>query len=165
MQDELCNCDLLTCLCAGQAAWHQLGLYLPEDRIIEFDNSILGQGSFASVHRGRYQIQKTAIIDVAFKIFRGGGLDADTLKQVNAELKVAQRLKHPNLVHIFGLCELSERGLSLMMELAQGGCVRTVLTNRAAYPDLPWLVRARWLLQACQGMKELHSMQPPIVHR
>jgi serine/threonine protein kinase len=150
-------------LYAGQAAWHQFGLYLSEDRIIEFDKAPLGRGSFAAVHRGIYQ--RHVPEEVAFKVFSGGALDAKILKQVNDEVKVAMRLNHPNLVKLHGLCELSKRGICLVMELAQGGCLRQVLINRAGYPELPWSVRVRWLLQASQGMRELHSMFPPIVHR
>jgi len=148
-----------------KAAWHQLGLNLPADRIIDIDSSALGQGSFAVVHRGRYQMSRTSTLEVAFKIFHGGVLNADILKQVNNEVKVTQKLRHPNLVQHFGLCELPTRGLSLVMELAQGGCLHNVLIDRAQYPELPWPILVRWMLQASEGMKELHSMFPPIVHR
>jgi serine/threonine protein kinase len=145
--------------------WHQLGLFLPAERIIRIDDAALGRGSFGVVHQGSYQMHGASATEVAFKVFGGNALDANILKLVNDEVKVAMRLNHPNLVQLFGLCELPTLGLSLVMELAPGGCLQQVLINRAGYPELSWHVRVRWLQQASRGMKELHSMFPRIVHR
>ena len=103
--------------------------------------------------------------EVALKIFRGGFLDPSILQQINDEIKVAQRLHHPNLVTVYGLCEMPTGALSLVMELADGGSLQNVLSDRGQFPELPWQLRVRWLRDAATGMKELQSMFPPIIHR
>ena len=148
-----------------QAIWHHQGSYLSNDRLVYIAESVLGRGTFADVHLARYQVPGEPAVEVALKIFRGGRLD---LEQVNDEIKIAQRLSHPNLVKVFGLCELPSRGaLSLVMELAEGGSMHNVLLDRDRYPELLWHVRVRWLREVSQGMQALQTMLPgtPIIHR
>ena len=145
--------------------WHQQGVYLPSAGLVEKSETILGRGSFADVYRGQYQLPGKPVAKVALKIFRGGCLDPSILQQVNDEIKVAQRLQHHNLVKVYGLCELPTGALSLVMELADGGSLQNVLSDRDQFPELPWPVRVRWLRDVATGMKELQSMFPPIVHR
>ena len=53
-----------------------------------------------------------------------------------------------------------------MLELAEGGSLRAVLSDVAAHPRLDWTVRLRWLAGISDGVAKLHSLLPqPIIHR
>jgi len=74
--------------------------------------------------------------------------------------------EHPNLIGLFGVLEIPDRGLALVLELADGGALRQVLNDRVKFPVLPWGVRMRWLLQTAQGLGVLHGLIPrAVIHR
>eukprot|EP01046_Picozoa_sp_COSAG06_P075089 COSAG06_NODE_23283_length_697_cov_0.730769_1_plen_40_part_10 len=39
------------------------------------------------------------------------------------------QLRHPNLIRLYGVLEVPTRGLSLVLELAAGGSLRSVLSD------------------------------------
>ena len=142
---------------------------LPPGRAeVDFAGSGLGSGSFADVRRGTYRFPGQADpMVVAFKIFRGGqALSATMRRQMIQELWVGQQLWHPNLIRLFGVVELPERGPALLMELATGGSLRDVLSDHDRHPELPWQRRLGWLRDVANGMVELHRLLPRgIIHR
>ena len=74
--------------------------------------------------------------------------------------------EHPNLIRLFGVLEIPDRGLALVLELADGGALRQVLNDRVRFPVLPWGVRMRWLLQTAHGLRVLHGLIPrAVIHR
>ena len=74
--------------------------------------------------------------------------------------------QHPNLIRLFGVLEIPDRGLALVLELADGGALRQVLNDRARFPVLPWGVRMRWLQQTARGLRVLHGLIPrAVIHR
>ena len=74
--------------------------------------------------------------------------------------------EHPNLIGLFGVLEIPDRGLALVLELADGGALRQVLNDRVRFPVLPWGVRMRWLLQTAHGLRVLHGLIPrAVIHR
>ena len=119
----------------------------------------LGSGSFADVYRGEYQFPgRREPVPVAFKIFRGGQRIPQSLRaNTRAEAQLGARLRHPNLVQLFGVVERDDIGMSLVMELCEGGSLRQVLDDDLSRP-LSWELRTRWLLQIAEGMAELHSL-------
>ena len=121
-------------------------------------DALLGSGSFADVYRGEYQFPgRREPVPVAFKVFRGGKLIPLALRaQTRTEAELGARLRHPNLVQLFGVVERDDIGMSLVMELCEGDSLRQALDDTAR--PLSWELRTRWLLQIAEGMAELHSL-------
>lgn len=136
--------------------------------MLDLDAPLLGSGAFADVRRGTYafpaQPEPTV---VAFKVFRGSQASDKTLhQQILQEARTGLRLQHPHLIELFGVLEIPQHGLSLVLELADGGSLRSVLTDTAAHPDIPWGRRVRWLAEIAAGVQKLHSLSPtPLIHR
>ena len=123
----------------------------------------LGSGGFADVHPGEYRFpgdeHGTA---VAFKVFRGAP-DAKLYKQITDEAQVGAKVgRHPNLVELHGVLEVDER-VALVLEHAAGGSLRDLLDN--AERELAWALRVWLLLGIAEGVAELHSHKPAIIHR
>jgi hypothetical protein len=118
----------------------------------------LGSGAFADVLRGTYplpgQLGPTLL---AFKVFRNSHALAPGLReQILREARLGLRLDHPNLIQLFGVLEIPAHGLALVLELADGGSLRTVLDDVAAHPALSWAMRLQWMLGIARGVAKLH---------
>ena len=130
----------------------------PGLEVIDFDAPPLGQGGFADVRQGTYAFDgaASAPTTVAFKIFRASqALDKSLYTQIVAEARLGLRLQHPCLIELFGILEIPRHGLSLVLECAAGGSLRTVLSDRGAHPELSWGLRVRWLGEIAQGLAKL----------
>ena len=128
----------------------------------------LGSGTSADTFRGTYRFtSKAEPTDVAVKLFRGGHAASQAVRdQILQEIRIGARLQHENLVQMFGTIEVPGHGMVLVMELARGGSLRDVLSNRQGHPVIAWPVRVRWLTGIAQGMAKLHSLLPrAIIHR
>jgi len=130
-------------------------------------NSNLGSGSFADVRRGTYRFPGQNVPkEVAYKIFRGGQNLPQTMRtKIEQELALGIQLNHKNLVKIYGVVEVPGYGPALVLELADRS-LRSVLSDRAQFPSLPWSMRIQWLLGVASGMSQLHALLPKsIIHR
>ena len=128
----------------------------------------LGSGSSADTRRGTYRFSsKTDPTPVAVKLFRGGhAVSVAVRDQIVHEIRIGARLQHVNLVQMFGTITIPGQGMVLVMELASGGSLRDVLSNRQGHPSIGWPVRLRLLNDIVQGMVKLHSLLPfAIIHR
>jgi serine/threonine protein kinase len=128
----------------------------------------LGSGSSADTRRGTYRFSaKTDPTPVALKLFRGGhAVSVAVRDQIVHEIRIGARLQHVNLVQMFGTITIPGQGMVLVMELASGGSLRDVLSNRQGHPSIGWPVRLRLLNDIVQGMVKLHSLLPfAIIHR
>ncbi len=130
--------------------------------------ALLGIGGTACTYRGTYQFSAQAqTAEIAVKVFAGGqAIDRATRQQIVTEMRLSTKAEHPNLIRIFGIVERPEHGPVLVMELAHGGSLRGVLSDRATYPDIPFGVRIQWLAGIAKGMAKLHGLLPHgVVHR
>ena len=117
----------------------------------------LGQGSFADVYRGAYEFTAGAPEPVALKVFRAEGAAA-LGKAVRAELTIfKQRLRHPQLVEIYGTTSHAELGFVLVMELLPGGSLRQALDDDRISG---WKQRLGLLRDVARGMAHLASLRP-----
>jgi hypothetical protein len=64
----------------------------------------LGAGSFSKVYRGTYRGKECAI-----KLIYTVDLTADVIKRVAAEASILSSIRHPNIVHIYGVSVLPPR--------------------------------------------------------
>ena len=86
--------------------------------------------------------------------------------QILKEARLGLRLDHRNLVQLFGVLEIPQTGLVLVLELAGGGSLRSILSDTATHAEIGWSVRVRWLLGIAQGLQRLHGLRPrAVIHR
>ncbi len=129
----------------------------------------LGSGSFADVVGGTYRFpgDKNAT-HVAFKIFREAqDLTKKMLEKIEAEVALGMRCNHENLVRLCGVVNHDSDGPCLVLELCEGGSLRSALDRvDAGDITLGWMTRVSWLRDIAKGMKFLHDLKPKsIVHR
>ncbi len=128
----------------------------------------LGSGSSADTRLGTYRFAaKTDPTPVALKLFRGGHSVSGAVRdQIVQEIRIGARMEHANLIQMFGTIEIPGHGMVLVMELANGGSLRDVLSDCKGHPSIGWPLRLRWLSDIVQGMAKLHSLFPrAIIHR
>jgi serine/threonine protein kinase len=133
----------------------------------------IGEGGFATVHVGEYCSSPCAVkilksFDDAVGISeenkrRNAGL---VLKSLQEEIKIMQRVSHPNCVRFFDSRE-HNGSLCVVMELCTSGSYWSVLKREAAegVQLLSLEQKADILCGVSRGMAYLHSRRPPIVHR
>ncbi|CAJ0585837.1 unnamed protein product, partial [Mesorhabditis spiculigera] len=140
---------------------------LPHKRVQLHDR--IGGGNFGVVYNGTL-LDRNKKFNVAVKIFKPSTLSAgpgtnrtkDILHQKKflEEAYVMWQLKHPNIVHFFGICSLKP-ALMIIMEYCTGGCVRSYLQKQG--DTVPVSVKNRFAIEACEGLKYLTNRD--FVHR
>ncbi len=72
--------------------------------------------------------------------------------------------KNPYLVSLIGLSKSGE-DFYLLTEFCSAGSLFDLLHKKAGQIFLSWKVKLSLILQVAKGMKALHDMKPPIIHR
>ena len=84
------------------------------------------------------------------------------------EVKMLAQLRHPHIVHLFGICELQNRGLAIVMEMC-GGSLQDLIKPRGAAASHPAATPAacphflKVARQLCSTMSYVHAQA--ICHR
>uniref|UniRef100_A0A8D0D611 Tyrosine-protein kinase n=1 Tax=Sander lucioperca TaxID=283035 RepID=A0A8D0D611_SANLU len=114
----------------------------------------LGNGQFGVVKYGKWQGQH----DVAIKMIKEGSMSEDDFIE---EAKIMMKLRHENLVQLYGVCT-KQRPIYIVTEFLSNGCLLTYL--REGLKQHPTTVQ---LLEMCkdvsEGMAYLESQQ--YIHR
>ncbi|TKS72151.1 Tyrosine-protein kinase BTK [Collichthys lucidus] len=114
----------------------------------------LGTGQFGVVKYGKWQGQH----DVAIKMIKEGSMSEDDFIE---EAKIMMKLRHENLVQLYGVCT-KQRPIYIVTEFLSNGCLLTYL--REGLKQHPTTVQ---LLEMCkdvsEGMAYLESKQ--YIHR
>jgi len=132
---------------------------------------MLGEGSTANVHRGKFKQEAIAdvvgedediqVTEVAIKKFLFGKQEHDQLtKALVRELEVLTLLNHDNLVRLIGVVE---KPTCIVMELCQGGPVYNLLYN-STY-KVHWEQQLKIACDVADAMDYLHGLEPPVIHR
>lgn len=114
-------------------------------------------GAFSDVYDAHWLSQR-----VALKAIRLVSRGSEQLKQLEKEAKISVGLHHPNIVRVFGTCELSDRRLAIVME-------RGDVSLAAFVKERPLHLKANssLLLHIClgilDGLRFLHGKR--IAHR
>ena len=142
-------------------------LQLDADKATIDKDSRLGSGSFADVYEGEYTFRK-GITSVAFKVFR----DVHTIDQVRAdanvlrELEIGHRVRHKNLVKIYGIVEVSSSVCLVMERMANESLGDRLKATKDKGVHIAWEDRISYACDVVCGMRHLHGLEPtPIVHR
>ncbi|KAJ8255147.1 hypothetical protein GJAV_G00201480 [Gymnothorax javanicus] len=113
----------------------------------------LGNGQFGVVKYGKWQGQH----DVAIKMIKEGSMSEDDFIE---EAKVMMKLRHENLVQLYGVCT-KQRPIYIVTEFLSNGCLLNYIREDLKHPS-PIL-----LLEMCkdvsEGMAYLESQQ--YIHR
>ncbi|XP_076595693.1 tyrosine-protein kinase BTK [Chaetodon auriga] len=114
----------------------------------------LGTGQFGVVKYGKWQGQH----DVAIKMIKEGSMSEDDFIE---EAKIMMKLRHENLVQLYGVCT-KQRPIYIVTEFLSNGCLLTYL--REGLKQHPTAVQ---LLEMCkdvsEGMAYLETKQ--YIHR
>ena len=79
------------------------------------------------------------------------------------EIRVLSSLNNPHFVKLLGICEDSDKEKLLVVELMQNGTLFDLLhQNQEA---IPWSKRFHIALQTARAVQDIHSINPPLIHR
>ncbi|XP_028783038.1 serine/threonine-protein kinase CTR1 [Neltuma alba] len=119
----------------------------------------IGTGSFGTVLRADWRGS-----DVAVKILKVQGFDAERYEEFRKEVSLMKRLRHPNIVLFMGAV-FEQPNLSIVTEYLSRGSLFELLRMPDARLVLSEKRRLSMAYDVASGMNYLHQMRPPIVHR
>lgn len=137
---------------------------LLDQKDIKISEHSLGSGRFGSVVQGEWLGQQVAIK----RIVPAQEADPHTKKLLEAELSKLLPHVHPNILPIYGLVELPEGGLWLVLKHGKQGSLSDLLRNsgwRGRDRGCPRKVAVHIAKGVCSALAYLHSQNPPIVYR
>jgi serine/threonine protein kinase len=119
----------------------------------------LGAGSFAIVVHARHEVMER---DVALKFLKPKVVESnpEVSERFIREVKIASKLKHPNVVTIFDFGTADDDLYYMVQEYVAGTTLDAVLTNQGAMPPERVVHIAAQVLDC---LKEAHSLG--IIHR
>lgn len=119
----------------------------------------IGQGAYATVAFG---LHKESSRKVAIKIYdKYKLLDPQRRKSVRCEIRLMERLKHPNIVVFYEAMDTPKQ-IYIVMEYVGGGSMHHFLKKRPGRRVEDHQAK-RLFFQVCQGLRYLHERH--IVHR
>uniref|UniRef100_A0A7S4C3N4 Protein kinase domain-containing protein n=1 Tax=Chrysotila carterae TaxID=13221 RepID=A0A7S4C3N4_CHRCT len=133
-------------------------------------HQLVGSGGFADVFRGTWhqrgvedEARGAASVQVAVKQLHSTPEEPQTLRAFCKEIGLMQNLQHPNVVALLGACTTPDGNLGIVTEFLPRGSVFHLLHRSGSAPPLSLALR---LLRGCaDGMRYLHALDPPIIHR
>ena len=125
------------------------------------DQNIIWSGKFQKIYRGSMNFQTSVIVkfyDTNEKDSQLKGYETQ-LQVFRAEVTYLQRLKHPCLVSMIGVCKYPN--IALVMEDGPMGSLDSCLLKEL--PEVPRLVVYRIGAQIASALRFLHTI--PVIHR
>lgn len=119
----------------------------------------VGTGSTAEVFKGTY-LGRTVAIKQIFKL---RSMDIKEQVAFNREVSVLAKIKHKNLVQLYGVA-FSERPYKIVTEFCEGGTLFELLHN-CREVELNWDQRLKMCSDVASGMDNLHTCRPQVIHR
>ncbi|CAO2204772.1 unnamed protein product [Urochloa humidicola] len=132
------------------------------------DERELGVGGFGTVYKGIMRDGSTVAVKRLYKN------SYKSVEQFQNEVEILSRLRHPNLVTLYGCTSpRSSRDLLLVYEFVPNGTLADHLHGGArggasspAPPPLPWHVRLGIAVETASALNYLHAVEPrQVVHR
>ncbi|XP_054808970.1 LEAF RUST 10 DISEASE-RESISTANCE LOCUS RECEPTOR-LIKE PROTEIN KINASE-like 1.2 [Prosopis cineraria] len=132
-----------------------------EEATNNFDQSqVLGRGGCGTVYYGKLGDGK----EVAVKRLHDHKHHSKRVKQFMNEIQAFTRLRHKNLVSLYGCTSPQSRGLLLAYEYIPNGTVASHLHGDLAKPgSLPWPRRMKIAKETATALTYLHASD--IIHR
>lgn len=143
-----------------------LSLKAIDPNSIEFDEplQILGEGTFALVlkakwHQGPMDNSISRTVEVAVKTFKHTQFEC--LDQMKEEAYLSSKLVHPCVMMTYG-CYTNGSNMYIVSEYLGGGTLQDVID---ANTSLPYEKVLRYAHMVAMGMRFLHGLAIPIIHR
>ncbi|KEH26978.1 LEAF RUST 10 DISEASE-RESISTANCEUS RECEPTOR-LIKE PROTEIN KINASE-like 1.2 isoform X1 [Medicago truncatula] len=137
-----------------------------EEATSNFDNSrILGKGGYGTVYSGTLKDGRLVAIKRLhkdkFKMLRlhDNKLEEETLRKFINEVSMLTRMRHANLVQLYGCTSPQTRELLLVQEYVPNGTVSCRLHKHT----FPWPARLNVALQTASALAYLHASN--VIHR
>ncbi|KAG7621750.1 Protein kinase domain [Arabidopsis suecica] len=119
----------------------------------------LGQGGFGVVFRGTISGGE----NVAVKVMDSGSLQGEG--EFQNELFFAAKLDSPHVVPVIGFShDRKRRRLLLVYKLMDNGNLQDALLHRRCPELMDWNRRFLVAVNIADGIKHLHSLEPPVIH-
>ncbi|OCF33900.1 AUR protein kinase [Kwoniella heveanensis CBS 569] len=119
----------------------------------------LGKGHFGRVYLARVKSQDDPFILVLKCLLKDQVISRGVQTQVRREIEVMQKLRHPNIIRLYGWFHDSTRIL-LMLEFAGQGELFKHLAKKGRFSETR---SSRYIRQVASGLQYLHENQ--IIHR
>ena len=132
----------------------------------EIERHLLQQGDFIA-RGGQGDVYKATYAGqiVAMKVVRVEGtlLRRQTIaKDFTQEVDICSRLRHPNIVQIYGVVTSDNKCLTVVMDYAPDGSLRDLLDQNPSMP-LSKTTQLNYIKQLCYGIEYLHGSK--VAHR
>ncbi|KAK8969791.1 putative serine/threonine-protein kinase [Platanthera guangdongensis] len=126
-----------------------------------FDTAMeIGDGGFGTVYRGKLRDGR----DVAVKRLYESNIKR--VEQFANEIVILSRLRHQNLVSLYGCTSPRSRELILVYEFVSNGTVADHLHGERSQEGLlTWQLRLSIAVETATALAYLHAVDPPIIHR
>jgi serine/threonine protein kinase len=147
---------------APRAAYASAEVLLIPRAKLSIDAKQIGRGGFGTVFHAVWRGTE----HVAVKKLHASHLDERILHEFQEEVSFLHALPyHPNVLQIHGVCVDEDNGTYLMVtEWMAGGALFNFLKSSAS-KALPLSRRVAMCIQAAMGIRHLHDITPPVLHR
>ncbi|KAL6041851.1 Pleckstrin y domain [Balamuthia mandrillaris] len=124
----------------------------------------IARGSHSIVRKAEYKGKEVAVKEFILPDNTRDNVSQEMYHQILREFRSEVILmsgleRHPHVVSFLGFCK---KPLSLVMEFLPDGDLWNFLRKNK---KLGWLARIKIALDIAKGMRFLHSMSPPVIHR
>ncbi|KAL1527197.1 hypothetical protein AB1Y20_015876 [Prymnesium parvum] len=127
-------------------------------------HELVGSGGFAEVFRATWK-NGAERRQVAVKQLRVLPKESQMLQSFCKEVGLMQRLDHPNVLGLLGMCIARSGTLAMVTDFLPLGSVFALLQARKPPVPPPWRLALRFLADTARGMEYLHRCEPAIIHR
>ncbi|KAL0237895.1 hypothetical protein GEMRC1_012369 [Eukaryota sp. GEM-RC1] len=116
-----------------------LSIQSQEQLVVDFNGQNIGKGGFATVYEGKWFGAPVAVKTVS--------LTDDGVLMLKKELSFLMKLAHPNILRVFGLCDINDK-VAIVMERAD----HSLLT-----PSVLSQQNVNYAIEICHAVSFLHS--------
>ncbi|XP_042381613.1 LEAF RUST 10 DISEASE-RESISTANCE LOCUS RECEPTOR-LIKE PROTEIN KINASE-like 1.2 isoform X2 [Zingiber officinale] len=120
----------------------------------------LGDGGFGTVYKGKLQDGRVVAVKRLYEN------NYRRLEQFMNEIEILSRVRHQNLVDLYGWTSRNSKELLLVYEFMPNGTVADHLHgSRAREGILTLPMRLNIAIETAEALAYLHAIDPPIIHR